>query len=170
MQLKQELKIAEVDESVDAFRERLINRLMEWFPGRTIDGLICRPAEALRYCDQMRSDVGSSSLCDIVILKALVNIRKQTKAPTGLLAKTTRRNVKNELMSAGCDLEPDAFKELATDCLSGMYKDTTIDETLCHPREALALCNYVRQQAGCTGLADEFILSTIMNYRKAINS
>ena len=170
MLLNKELKIAEIDESVDAFRMRLIKRLIEWFPNRTIDGLICRPAEALSYCEQMRSDVGSYSLCDAVILKALVNIRKQKKCPTGLLATTARRNVKLELAGASCNLTPEVFKELANDCLSGMYKDATIDETLCHPREALALCNYVRQTADCRSLADEFILSTIMNYRKAINS
>jgi hypothetical protein len=75
--------------------------------------------------------------------------------------------LKTELSSIGCEIEAAQFRELVVDCLSAMYRDRTVDELVCQPREARMFCNYVRQQARCSALRDQLILSTLMNVRKA---
>lgn len=170
MLLASELKACDCSDSPEKFKERLIDGLSEFYPGQTIDGLVCTPIEALDYCNKIREGIGSESLADIVILKTLMNIRKAKNCPSGLRSKRTRRVLSKELQSCGCELSPASFKELVGDCLADMYKSTTIDEIVCHPRQALALCNHIRMRASCGTLSDRLILSTLMNARKAINS
>lgn len=167
MKLIDELQAGECQDSPEKFRERLIDNLVSDFPEKTIDELICTPTDALDYCNRIRQGVGSECLSDVVILKALVNIRKQKNCPTGLKSRGRRRIVKKELLNAGCDLDPLLFKDLVVDALAGMFRDLTIDELVCQPREARSLCNYVRTKAECPQLSDDFILSTLMNVRKA---
>lgn len=167
MYLVSELKFSECDDTPSRFRERLIEVLQIDFPGRTIDDLVCNPQTALQYCETIRDSSNAPLLPDAVILKSLMNIRRRRDCPTGLKKARTRRNLRRELDQAGCEIEADQFKLLACDCLADMYKSRTIDEVVCYPREANGLCNYVRNQAGCQGLADELILSTIMNVRKS---
>ena len=167
MLLVNELQACGCNDSPEKFRERLINGLVAWFPGRTIDRLVCIPMDALEYCEKIRQDVGSQVLYDVVILKTLMNIRRRRDCPTGLNAGGSRQNVSQELVAAGCQLAADKFKELVVDCLADMYKSQTIDEMVCHPREAGALCNYVRLRSKCDNLTDGLILSTLMNVRKA---
>lgn len=167
MLLADELQACECNDSPEKFRARLIDGLMESYPGRTIDGLLCVPSDALEYCATIREGVGTESLHDAVILKTLMNIRKQKDCPTGLQSKGGRRMLKRELVNVGCELAARDFRELVGDCLADMYKSRTIDEMLCHPREARALCNYVRSRSGCASLTDELVLSTLVNVRKA---
>jgi hypothetical protein len=167
MLLVDELTACECHDSPEKFRERLIDGLTTWYPGRSIDDLVCKPVEALGYCNQIREGVGSDYLYDVVILKSLLNIRKRKDCPTGLKLQRRRRVVKRELKNAGCQLEARAFKGLVGDCLADMYKSQTVDELVCHPREARALCNFVRRRLECEGLGDELILSTLMNNRKS---
>jgi hypothetical protein len=170
MILADELRACECTDSPEKFRERLTDGLAASFPGRSIDSLVCTPLDALTYCEKIRDGVGSQTLCDVVILKSLMNIRKQKDCPTGLKSAGPRRNLKRDLQDAVCRLEAKAFKELVGDCLADMYKSRTIDEMICHPREARALCNYIRSRAQCTSLTDDLILSTLMNVRKAAGS
>lgn len=167
MLLADELRACECTDSPEKFRERLIEGLGESFPGRSIDSLVCTPFDALRYCETIRDGVGSQTLCDVVILKSLMNIRKRKDCPTGLKSVGPRRNLIRDLQEAGCQSGAAAFKELVGDCLADMYKSRTIDELICHPREARALCNYIRTRAQCNSLTDNLILSTLMNVRKA---
>jgi hypothetical protein len=167
MLLKQELAACQCKDSPEVFRDRLIRILTSQYPGRTIDALVCSPREALTYCNDVREEVGSECLFDGVILKALMNIRKRKDCPTGLRKPRSRRNLQRELQEAGCRMDASAFKELTIDCLADMYKSLTIDEIVCHPREAMALCNYARMRARCEHLPDDLILSTLMNIRKA---
>ena len=167
MKLVEELQAGECADSPEKFRERLVDHLIDSYPETTIDELVCTPDLALSYCNGIRDQVGSEFLSDVVILKALMNIRKQKSCPKGLKSRGRRRNVKRELLNAGCDLSPDLFKDLVVDCLAAMFRDLTIDELVCQPREARPLCNYVRSRAECRGLTDNFILSTLMNVRKA---
>lgn len=167
MKLKDELRAGECQDSPEKFRERLIDNLISEFPNRTIDSLVCSPEDALSYCKSIREGVGSEYLSDIIILKALMNIRKVKECPTELKSSGRRRNVKKELLSAGCDMSPVMFKDMTVDCMASMYRDLTIDELVCQPRDARALCNHARSVSGCAALSDEFILSTLMNVRKA---
>ena len=167
MKLKDELLVSECQDSPEKFRERLIDNLIHMFSGTTIDDLVCTPTDALAFCNSIREGVASEYLSDIVILKALINIRKQKNCPTDLKSRGKRRNVKRTLLTAGCGLDPTSFKDLVADCCAGMWRDLTIDELVCQPREAKALCNYVRLKADNDTLSDNFILSTLMNVRKS---
>lgn len=168
MLLADELLACECDKTPDQFRDLLINRLTERFSGLTIDRLVCSPDDALRYCDDIRQITDSKVLYDGVILKALMNIRKSADCPKGLRGSgKPKRNLKLDLPTQGCDLTPEAFKELAVDCFASMYKSKTIDEITCYPQQASALCNFVRTKAKAKSLTDDTILATLMNVRKA---
>ena len=69
--------------------------------------------------------------------------------------------------SVQCPLTAVQFREMVVDTLAGMYRDRTIDELVCQPREARMLCNAVRQQSRCDSIKDQLVLSTLMNVRKA---
>ena len=167
MLLKNELAACNCTDSPEKFRERLIDAIQAHCPGMTIDGIVCDPKMALSYFGYVQEMIGSESLHEAVVLKTLMNIRKQKSCPTGLRSTGKRRNLKRELEKAECRIEPARFKEIACDCHADMYKSRTIDEIVCHPREAMALCNYVRMKADCSYLSDDLILSTMMNVRKA---
>ena len=166
MRLAEELKVCECNDSPEKFRERLLACLMEHFPELTIENLVCLPILALAYCNRIREGVGSESLYDAVILNSLMNIRKSKNCPTRFKSVGRRRLVSNELRAVGVQCSPAAFRELVANCLSDMYSPQTIDEIVCHPREARALCNYVRTKATSPELPDELILSTLLNARK----
>lgn len=167
MLLAVELKAGECADSPAKFNKRLIDGIIKLCPKQTIDGLVCNPEQSLEFCNSIRAGVGSKCLSDAVILKALMNIRRRKDCPTGLKPIRTRRVLKKELQHCDCSLESGAFRELAVDCLADMYKSRTIDELVCHPREARMLCNYIRKRADCKSLPDQLILSTLMNIRKA---
>lgn len=96
-----------------------------------------------------------------------MNIRRKSSCPTGLKSPKSRKHLKSRLDEIGCDIDADEFRGLVNDCLASMYHNQTIDELLCHPPEAAALCVYVRNRGGCDVLTDEIILGTLMNNRKA---
>jgi len=166
MQTKTELRLVGITESLAQFRERLINRLIEAFPGYTIDCLLCTPEDASRFVQLIRDELDCPGLNGAVILGSLINIRKRKDCPTGLKGSRARRKRQQELQSAGCSLHLKEFQDLACDCLADMYKSRTIDSVLCYPNEAQGLARYVRRRAGCGMLDDELILSNIMNVRK----
>ena len=166
MRLSIELNAYGITETPDGFRGRLINKLLNAFPRRSIDSVVCNPADAIRYCQLIRKDIASNPP-DVVILKTLMNIRRVRSCPTGLKSLGGRKFLKTKLKEVGCTIEPDDFRELVNECLAGMYKSQTIDEVLCHPPEAAALCAYVRSRAASNVLTDEIILGTLMNNRKA---
>lgn len=166
MQLSNELAVYGISETPSDFRRRLIERLLNDFPGRSIDSVVCRPRDAIRYCEMIRDDYESHPP-DVVILKTLMNIRRSKSCPTGLKSPQSRKRLKTKLSEIGCPIGEDEFRVLVSDCLADMYKSQTIDEVLCHPHEAAALCNYVRARGKSDVLTDELILTTIMNNRKA---
>jgi hypothetical protein len=167
MLLAEELKVCACEDSPEKFRDRLIDEMTSSYPGKSIDDLVCNPLSSLGYCDRIRQGIGSECLYDVFILKSLLNIRKRKDCPTGLKRHRTRRVLSRELLNAGCRLLAGRFRELVNDCLADMYKSQTVDGLLCHPREAAALCNYVRNRSACNALSDELILSTLMNNRKS---
>lgn len=166
MLLATELKAYRVAESPDNFKKVLITTLFSEFPGRSIDSVLCRPSDALDYCKMVRKAIASDPP-DIVILKTLVNIRRGKSCPTGLKSNSERKFLRTRLREIGCTIEEHAFRELVNDCLASMYHNQTIDEVLCHPCEARALCQYVRNRRGCDVLTEELILGTLLNNRKS---
>ena len=167
MRLATELIAYGISDAPDAFRDRLIAKLLKAFPGRSIDSIVCRPPDAIRYCEMIREDV-TSDPPDVVILKSLMNIRRMKSCPTGLKSPQTKKNLKYKLSELGCTINADEFRELVSDCLADMYHSQTIDEILCHPHEAAALCNYVRNRGESDEMADELILTTLLNNRKTV--
>lgn len=166
MQLSTELQAYGIPETPEAFRTRLIDTLLQAFPGRSIDSVVCRPSDAIEYCEIIREDI-TSNPPDVVILKTLMNIRRKKSCPTGLRSPGTRKTLKAKLNEVGCIIDENAFRDLVNDCLGDMYHSQTIDEVLCHPVEAAALCAYVRKRSGSPVLTDELILVTLVNNRKA---
>ena len=61
MLLAEELKASECSDSPEKFKERLIEGIMGFFPGQTIDGLVCNPLQALEYCNKIRAGVGTET-------------------------------------------------------------------------------------------------------------
>ena len=166
MRLSTELIAYGISETPDAFRDRLIAKLLDAFPGRSIDSVVCRPHDAIKYCQMIRKDT-TSNPPDVVILKTLMNIRRKSSCPTGLKSPKARKHLKSKLNEIGCDIDDGEFRELVNDCLAEMYHNQTIDELLCHPLEAAALCVYVRNHGRSDVLTDEIILGTLLNNRKA---
>ncbi|HMP57866.1 MAG TPA: hypothetical protein PKD86_00820 [Gemmatales bacterium] len=66
-----------------------------------------------------------------------------------------------ELSAQGCKLDVDAFRAVLLEELG----DTTTDDLLCHPHEALAFCDRVRRRLDCA-LSTTLILKTLLNLRK----
>lgn len=166
MRLSTELIAYGISETPDAFRARLIDKLLNAFPGRSIDSVVCRPPDAIQYCNMIREDL-TSNPPDVVILKTLMNIRRKKSCPTGLKSLKAKKQLKSKLNEVGCNISDGDFRELVNDCLADMYHNQTIDEVLCHPPEAAALCVYVRNRGECDVLTEEIILGTLLNNRKA---
>lgn len=166
MRLVSELRASKCKDSPEKFKERLIDRLMVSFEGQTIDDLVTVPDEAMRFCELIRQEIGGADLCDAAILKALMNIRRSKNCPQGLKSRLTRTNWSQFIEDAGIDLEPERFYEVLVEGLTSMYRESTVDEMLCHPVEAKSYCDYIRKCLGNSALADETLLRPLLNYRK----
>jgi hypothetical protein len=170
MRLVTELRVCGCQDSPQKFKERLIDRLVNSFPNRTIDDLVTVPDDARRFCDLIREEMDGSGLSDAAILKALMNIRRSKSCPPGLKSKRTRTNWTKFIRDAGISLDPERFYEQLVDGLASMYKDSTVDEMLCHPVEAKKYCDYMRRCLTNRSLSDEKLLRPLLNYRKSPRS
>lgn len=65
-----------IEEDPDRFVDRLVELFQGLYPAFTIDELLVRPREALRYCDAVRSHAQNYDLPDDMILRPLLNRRK----------------------------------------------------------------------------------------------
>ena len=65
-----------VDEDPDAFVDRLADVFHRMFPAFTIDELLVRPRQALRFCDGVRETLGNYDNPDDILLRPLLNRRK----------------------------------------------------------------------------------------------
>ncbi|WP_099261329.1 hypothetical protein [Rhodopirellula bahusiensis] len=166
MYLANELKAVGCKDDRSTFNDRLIQLLASSFPGMTIDDLVCTPDKSRVFCNAIRDASESPKLTNKVILKALMNLRRAKKSPTGLKTKTSRQSITKRLNQVGSDLTREQFITLANDLFASMYKDRTFDEVACHPNEASDLANVVRRKVGIAELDDHFILRVIMNVRK----
>lgn len=60
----------------ETFVDQLVERFQAMYPAFTIDELLVRPREALRFCDAVRVATGNYDLPDDVLLRPLLNRRK----------------------------------------------------------------------------------------------
>jgi hypothetical protein len=167
MRLHAELLTSRVQDSPEKFRHRLIDHLIEQFPGWTIDDLVCSPESSIVFCNGIREGYAVDSLADALILSSLLNIRKRKDCPIGLKTKGPRRVLKHELINNGCTIEPAVFKKRLVDIMSERFTGRTIDDLVCRPREAARFCDLIRDCTHCRALPNQLILRTLMNVRKA---
>jgi hypothetical protein len=76
---RQTMKFADfgVTEDPDQFTNSLADLFHGMYPSFTVDNLLVRPREALRYCDAARQKTGYFDLPDDIILQAILNRRKR---------------------------------------------------------------------------------------------
>ena len=144
----------------------LLNILIGNFSGMTIDELTCDPPKAIKYCDSIRRITKAKFLHDGIILKTLMNIRRGKGCPKNLKKNTSRKKLKTKLLELNVDLPAEEFEEIVLDAFAGMYRDATIDSICCFPRQALALCNYVKTKPKLSSVPIQLIMKTLQNIRK----
>jgi hypothetical protein len=74
--LDRELKFYRVQQNAEPFRREVRDVYNAHFREWTVDGLMCEPAEAIRFCWLVRFQLRNPELPDRVIMKTLLNIRK----------------------------------------------------------------------------------------------
>jgi hypothetical protein len=67
-----------IDLGPEEFVDLLADMMAQLYPAFTIDELLVRPREALRFCDAARQRLDCYDLPDDVILRALLNRRKSS--------------------------------------------------------------------------------------------
>lgn len=168
MLLSRELKLAGVEMPAKDFKGYLISWLIEWYPARTIDSLVCEPKDAMDYCRRVRDAVENDKLIDYVILKALMNQRRDKLCPKNLSPRRIRVATEKLLADAGCDLTPERFEAVLVDAVPGVCKNKTVDDLCCYADQAADYCERVRRLLGCPTLTDSAILRSLMNQRKTL--
>ena len=76
MRLDKELDQLGCDISADCFREILAGLFNGYYASWTDERLLYHPAEAIRYCEMVRSATRCNGLPDEMILRSLINLRK----------------------------------------------------------------------------------------------
>jgi hypothetical protein len=65
-----------VETDPEQFVDQLAERFGSMYPAFSIDELLVRPREALRFCDAVREATGNYDLPDDLLLRPLLNRRK----------------------------------------------------------------------------------------------
>jgi hypothetical protein len=75
---RQSMKFSDfgVTEEQEQFIDGLVELFHGLYPAFTIDNLLVRPREGIRYCDAVRQHTGYYDLPDDIILQAILNRRK----------------------------------------------------------------------------------------------
>ena len=70
------------------------------------------------------------------------------------------------ITSLGSSMGVSEFRELVSACLETMCNGQSIYQVICHPREALALCEYIRSKSKAASLPHSLILQVLLTFRK----
>jgi hypothetical protein len=161
------------------FQVEVIDAFQDGYPDTTVDDLITNPKEAMRFCLDTRSRLSEKGICsrlgrdkipDHLILRSLFNARKDPTLPRIYRKRTRSESLAKSLQQFGIDATRESFIEFLQDSFASMYKSKTLDELLVYPAEAEQLCIYLRKLLGNKSVPSSFLLKTLMNARKAINS
>ncbi len=166
MKLSEELKACGFEGTTENFKAQLIEALRTDFPTATIDAVLSTPAVATRYCEVMRELFPNANLHDAIVLRTLMSIRKGKECPLKLIGGPSKVKLSKLLRDGGCSLGVADFRQLVAACLVAMCKGQSIHEVLCHPREALALCEYVKLKCKAAALPHSLILKVLLTLRK----
>jgi hypothetical protein len=166
MKLSENLKACGFDGSTESFKGLLLKTLQSDFPTATIDSVLNSPAIATRYCETIREQHIDANLHDAIILKTLMTIRRRRECPKKLIGGPSKVRLSKLLADGGCSMPVGGFRELVTACLKDMCDGQSIQAVLCHPREALALCEYIKAKSQFPSLPNSLILKVLWSIRE----
>ncbi len=166
MKLSENLKACGFTRSTEDFKGLLLETLRTNFPTATIDFVLSTPAVATKYCETIRESYPEANLHDAIVLGTLMNIRKRKECPKKLIGGPSKVRLSKLLSDGGCSMKVSAFRELVAECLANMCDGQSIHAVLCHPREALALCEYIKTKSQADALPHSLILKVLLSIRK----
>ncbi len=166
MKLSENLKACGFDGTPQGFKAMLLESLRTDFPTSTIDAVLRTPAVATRFCEFVREQFPSVNFHDAIILGTLMNIRRRKDCPQKLIGGPSKVKLSKLLADGGCSMGVAEFRKLVAACLETMCKGQSIYYVLCHPREALALCEYIKAKVKSTALPHSLILQVLLTFRK----
>ena len=166
MKLSENLRACGFEGTPENFRSMLLESLRSDFPTSTIDIVLRKPAVATRFCECVREQIPNANLHDALILGTLMNVRRRKECPQKIIGLPSKVKLSTLLADGGCTMGVADFRQLAAACLETMYKGQSIHEVLCHPREALALCEYIRVRCKAAPLPHSLILQVLLTYRR----
>jgi len=166
MKLSEKLKACGFEGSTEEFKGLLLETLRTNFPAATIDSVLSTPALATKYCETIRETYPEANLHDAIVLATLMNIRRRKECPKKLIGGPSKIRLSKLLSDGGCVMTVTAFRQLVAECLTNMCDGQSIHAVLCHPREALALCEYVKARSQAASLPHSLILKVLLSIRR----
>jgi hypothetical protein len=70
------------------------------------------------------------------------------------------------LQTSGCELPVDEFQARLMDAFHRRYPAWTVDDLLCHPRDAIRFCDRIREATQCHDLPNGVIVKILVDMRK----
>lgn len=165
MKLSENLKACGFEGSTEEFKNLLIETLRTNFPTATIDSVLSTPAVATRYCEILRESYPDANLHDALVLGTLMSIRRRKECPKKLIGGPSKVKLSKLLADGGCSMSVSEFREMVAHCLENMCEGQSIHTVLCHPREALALCEYIKSKSQSANLPHSLILKVLLSIR-----
>ena len=166
MKLSENLKACGFEGSTEEFKTLLLETLRTNFPATTIDSVLSTPAVATRFCETIRESNPDANLHDSIVLGTLLTIRRRKECPKKLIGEPSKVKLSKHLTNGGCSMKVSEFRDLVSDCLSNMFDGQSIHTILCHPRESLALCEYIKTMSQASSLPHSLILKVLLSIRK----
>ena len=166
MKLSENLTACGFTGSTEDFKNLLLETLRTNFPTATIDSVLNTPAVATRYCEIIREGYPDANLHDAIVLGTLMTIRRRKECPKKLIGGPSKVRLSKLLADGGCSMSVNAFRELVAKSLVDMCNGQSIHAVLCHPREALALCEHIKTKSQAASLPHSLILKVLLSIRK----
>ena len=166
MKLSENLKACGFSGTPESFKAMLLESLKTDFPTSTIDSVLRTPAVATRFCEFVRERFPDANLHDSIVLGTLMNIRRRRECSQNLIGGPSKIKLSKLLADGGCSMGVTEFRKLVAACLQTMCRGQTIHDVLCHPRESLALCEYIKAKCKAVALPHSLILQVLLTFRK----
>ena len=166
MRLSENLSACGFAGTTEDFKHLLLETLRTNFPTATIDSVLNTPAVATNYCEIIREAFPDANLHDAIVLGTLMTIRRRKECPKKLIGGPSKVSLSKLLADGGCSMKVSDFRQLVAACLKSMCGEQSIHTVLCHPREALALCEYIKTKSQAASLPHSLILKVLLSIRK----
>ncbi len=166
MKLSENLKACGFEGTPEDFKAMLLESLRTDFPMSSIDVVLRTPAVATRFCEFVRERFPNANLHDAIVLGTLMNIRRRKECSQNLIGTPSKVKLSKLLADGGCSMGVSDFRELVAACLKTMCRGQPIHSVICHPREALALCEFIKAKSKASSLPHSLILQVLLTFRK----